>query len=105
MADRFYKDIELPDLTGVTPSAPDSGFIQVYGKGGKLAYQAADGIEVIAEVITEEDYNQRTAPIISRVETIENSFLYNTNGTSVSVYIQSTAPVNAPVNSIWFKTL
>ena len=47
MADRFYKDIELPDLTGVTPPAPDSGFIQVYGKGGKLAYQAADGIEVI----------------------------------------------------------
>jgi len=48
MTDRFYKDIELPDVS-VSPSAPDSGFIQVYGKGGKLAYQNATGAETILE--------------------------------------------------------
>jgi len=48
VADRFYKDIELPDIS-VSPSAPDTGFVQIYGKNGKLAYQNATGTEVIVE--------------------------------------------------------
>lgn len=48
MADRFYKDIELPDVAINLP-APDAGFIQVYGKNGKLAYQNSTGAETVVE--------------------------------------------------------
>jgi len=48
MADRFYKDIEVPDVT-TSPPAPDAGFVQIYGRGGKLAYRASTGPEVILE--------------------------------------------------------
>jgi hypothetical protein len=50
MADRFYKDIEVPDLQGSSAlPAPDAGFIQVFGRKGKLAYQASTGSEVVLE--------------------------------------------------------
>ena len=49
MADRFYKDIEVPDVT-TSPPAPDAGFVQIYGRGGKLAYRASTGPEVILDL-------------------------------------------------------
>ena len=50
MADRFYKDIELPDVSASTTLAtPDVGFIQIYGKGSKLAYKNSAGTEVVLE--------------------------------------------------------
>lgn len=54
MADRFYKDIEIPDLQGSSAlPAPDAGFIQVFGRNGKLAYQSATLPEVVLEPIVQ----------------------------------------------------
>ena len=51
MADRFYNDIELPDLVDTSGlAAPDNGFIQVYGKGGKLAYMDSTGVETVVDM-------------------------------------------------------
>ena len=51
MADRFYNDIELPDLVDSSGlAAPDNGFIQVYGKGGKLAYMDSTGVETVVDM-------------------------------------------------------
>lgn len=48
MADRFYKDIEVPDLPPeVTLDPPEPGFIGVYGRNGQLAYINAAGLEVL----------------------------------------------------------
>ena len=58
MADRFYKDIEIPDIS-VTLPAPDPGFVQIYGKNGKLAYQNSTGTETIL------DFQQQEAQIVS----------------------------------------
>lgn len=90
MADRFYKDIELPDLTGVTPSAPDSGFIQIYGKQGKLAYQAADGIEVIVGEQTSQEQSTNSFATINAngtlvvADTPTDTLLLN-QGTGISI--------------------
>lgn len=46
MADRFYKDIELPELAN-SPLPPDAGFVQLYGKDKKLAIMDSDGVETI----------------------------------------------------------
>lgn len=44
MADRFYRDIELPDFTSPkTVPAPDAGFIQLYGLDGKLIVHNSAG--------------------------------------------------------------
>ena len=42
MTDRFYKDIEVPNLAAgdAVPTAPDAGFIQIYGRDGKLVVKA-----------------------------------------------------------------
>jgi hypothetical protein len=42
MTDRFYKDIEVPNLAAGdnVPTAPDAGFIQLYGRDGKLIVKA-----------------------------------------------------------------
>lgn len=51
MADRFYNDIELPDLVDTSGlAAPDNGFIQVYGKSGKLAYMDSTGVETVVDM-------------------------------------------------------
>ena len=51
MADRFYNDIELPDLVDSSGlAAPDNGFIQVYGKSGKLAYMDSTGVETVVDM-------------------------------------------------------
>lgn len=45
MADRFYRDIELPDFTSPkTVADPDAGFIQLYGLDGKLIVHNSDGV-------------------------------------------------------------
>ena len=44
MADRFYRDIELPDFTSPKSVAnPDAGFIQLYGLDGKLIVHNSSG--------------------------------------------------------------
>lgn len=49
MADRFYKDIEIPDLAaGVTLEPPPVGHIQVYGREKQLAWTDSDGVEHVA---------------------------------------------------------
>lgn len=51
MADRFYNDIELPDLVDSSGlAAPGNGFIQVYGKSGKLAYMDSTGVETVVDM-------------------------------------------------------
>lgn len=51
MADRFYNDIELPDLVDSSGlAAPGNGFIQVYGKSGKLAYMDSVGVETVVDM-------------------------------------------------------
>ena len=46
MSDRFYKDIELPDLAvGVNPPTPDEGFIQLYGRNKTLVWKDSLGVE------------------------------------------------------------
>lgn len=48
MSDRFYKDIELPDLPlSVAIPAPSTGFIQLVGREGKLSFTDAAGKETI----------------------------------------------------------
>jgi hypothetical protein len=47
VADRFYKDIELPVVSSVP--TPDAGFVSLYGKGDKLAVKNSAGVEVLLE--------------------------------------------------------
>lgn len=42
MADRFFFDIELPDLAS-SPAAPEAGFIQHYGLNGRPAARNSGG--------------------------------------------------------------
>ena len=50
MADRFFKDIEVPSLpTDVNIENPSDGFISIFGKDGKLAYLDEDGQEYIVQ--------------------------------------------------------
>lgn len=56
MADRFYKDIEIPDLPlGVNLPNPEDGFIQLVGRQGKLSVKTSNGVEQVIEptVVTE----------------------------------------------------
>ena len=46
MADKFYNDIELPELVN-SPLPPAVGFVQLYGKDKKLAVMDSDGVETI----------------------------------------------------------
>ena len=50
MADRFYKDIELPVVS--TVPSPDVGFVSIYGKNKKLAFKDSDGLETIVDRVT-----------------------------------------------------
>ena len=50
MADRFFKDIEVPDLpTEIDIDSPDDGFVSIYGKDGKLAYLDNGGQEYVIQ--------------------------------------------------------
>lgn len=50
MSDRFYKDIEIPDLPlSVTLDAPEAGFLQLVGREGKLAVINSLNKETILE--------------------------------------------------------
>lgn len=50
MTDRFFNDVEIPDLpSNASIPNPDSGFIQLVGKGGKLVVMNSQGTEVIVE--------------------------------------------------------
>ena len=50
MSDRFYKDIELPNISeNITPPAPPSDFIQLYGKNGKLVVHDSLNVETVIE--------------------------------------------------------
>lgn len=63
MADRFYKDIELPDLVDTSGlAAPDNGFIQVYGKSGKLAYMDSTGVETVVDMTVVSTHVEQTDP-------------------------------------------
>lgn len=63
MADRFYNDIELPDLVDTSGlAAPDNGFIQVYGKGGKLAYMDSTGVETVVDMTVVSTHVGQTDP-------------------------------------------
>lgn len=35
MADRFYSDLEVPEIS-TDPGPPDSGFVRVYARNGRL---------------------------------------------------------------------
>lgn len=44
MSDRFYKDIEIPEIPeGMELSPPSPGFVQLYGKSGKIVWQSSGG--------------------------------------------------------------
>lgn len=48
MSDRFFNDIELPDLPSeISLQTPENGFIQIFGRIGKLALTNSQGIESI----------------------------------------------------------
>lgn len=47
MSDRFYRDIEIPDLTDEVLEPPPAGFIQVFGRNNKLAYSDSNGVETV----------------------------------------------------------
>lgn len=48
MGDRFYKDIEVPNLADSSAiGTDDPNFISVYAKNGKLASKDADNVETI----------------------------------------------------------
>jgi len=45
MADRFYKDIELPEKPSSPGTPPDAGFVQIYGRDGRIYMLNSSGIE------------------------------------------------------------
>lgn len=48
MGDRFYKDIEVPNVTDSSAiGTNDPNFISVYAKDGKLASKDADNVETV----------------------------------------------------------
>jgi hypothetical protein len=50
MADRFYKDLELPDLTvNKNLPNPDAGYIQLVGNDNRLTVQDSTGHKSILE--------------------------------------------------------
>lgn len=49
MGDRFYNDVELPELPPGTPATPAPGFMSVYARDGKLVTKNDAGQEVVHE--------------------------------------------------------
>lgn len=47
MGDRYYTDIELPELPAGQPATPEAGFISVYGREGKLITKDSAGVETV----------------------------------------------------------
>jgi hypothetical protein len=84
MADRFYKDIEVPDVT-TSPPAPDAGFVQIYGRGGKLAYRASTGPEVILDLAPVQSVDGRTGAVTFLQTTRATEFVSTANNNTVQV--------------------
>lgn len=45
MADRFYKDIEIPEKPSSPGTPPTAGFVQLYGRNGRVYMLNSAGIE------------------------------------------------------------
>jgi len=45
MADRFYKDIELPEKSSSPGAPPDAGVVQIYGRDGRIYMLNSAGVE------------------------------------------------------------
>ena len=86
MADRFYKDIELPDLVDTSGLAtPDNGFIQVYGKSGKLAYMDSTGVETVVDMTVVSTHVSQADPHPQYLTQAEGDVLYQPIGGGAQV--------------------
>jgi len=96
MSDRFYKDIELPNLSSSTLATnpltkPDAGFIQLYGIDGKLAIQDPNNSLTIAE--KKQLYIQNNGNSVPEQQTYADNtinyllYVVNGNGTQITPYI------------------
>lgn len=78
MADRFYKDVELPDLQeGVSLQPPQSGFIQIYGRAKKLAFTDSDGAETVLGGLGDRIESPNGSAIPANVIASDNSVAIN----------------------------
>lgn len=84
MPDRFYNDVELPELPPGTPATPANGFLSVYARDGKLVTKNDAGQEVVHEPSVQTQLNVDGG---SAATTFQNYLLrldFGANGASIN---------------------